>query len=123
MNNLISINKKVIGFSLLTWIVPFALCMFMVDPVTKEYLPNFAIFKVVMFLALAIVTSILYTSLKKGQLLTIAIPNTFLLANIILDISVLVIALQITVTVWSTRVLPIYLIVFYGGFLLKKRYD
>jgi hypothetical protein len=120
MNKIISTNKKVLGFSFLAWIVPFVVSIFMVDPVTKEYLPNFTIFKAVMFVILAVVTYGLYTSLKKVQLLTIATPNTFLLVNILLDLFVLILAFQIPILVWVTTVLPVYLIVFYGGFYLKK---
>lgn len=120
MKEIIHTNKKVIGFSLLAWVVPFAVSMFMVDPVTKEYLPNFTVFKVVMFLILAAVTYGLYALLKKDLALTIAIPNTFLLVNILLDAVVLILAFQIPIFVWVTTVLPMYLIVFYGGFLLKR---
>jgi hypothetical protein len=120
MKEIISVHKKVLGFSLLTWMIPFVVSIFMVDPVTNEYLPNFIVFKVVMFLILTVVTYGLYTSLKKDQLLTIATPNTFVLVNILLDMVVLVLAFQIPISVWATTVLPIYLIVFYGGFLLKK---
>ncbi len=81
------------------------------------------IFKVVMFMILALVTYGLYTSLKKGQLLTIATPNTFLLVNVLFDLVVLVLAFQIPILVWVTTVLPMYLIVFYGGYFLKKWYD
>lgn len=120
MNKIISTNKKVSGFSLLAWVVPFAVSIFMVDPVTKEYLPNFTVFKAVMFFILAVVTYVLYTSLKKDQLLTITTPNTFLLVNILLDTVVLVLVFQIPILVWVTTVLPMYLIVFYGGFFLKN---
>ena len=120
MNEIISTNKKVIGFSLLTWVVPFAVSIFMVDPVTKEYLPNFTVFKVVMFLILAVVTYGLYVLLKKDQLLTITTTNTFLLVNILLDMVVLVLIFKIPILVWVTTVLPVYLIMFYGCFHLKK---
>jgi hypothetical protein len=120
MEKVISVNKNVIGFSILAWLVPFVVSLFMVDPVTKEYLPNFTIFKIVMFLILAVVTYASYTSLKKKQLLTITAANTFLLVNVLFDLVVLVLAFQIPIFVWATTVLPMYLIVFYGSYFLKK---
>jgi hypothetical protein len=114
------ISKKIIGFSFLSWIIPFAVSIFMVNPVTGEYLPNFVIFKVVMLLLLSTITYYSYINIKKFGGLTIKVPNTFLAVNSIMDILVLMLAFQIPLSIWFITILPIYFIVFYGIYYLKR---
>lgn len=120
MKNIFNFKKQVLFFALLSWVIPFGLSMVMVNPVSKEYLPNFTVFKSVMFILLLILTYFFYKRLKRESLLDMSSVHTFLLSNILLDGLVLLLMINLPFFLWVTTVFPVYLIVFYGMYYGKK---
>ena len=120
MKNIFNFKKQVLFFALLSWVIPFGVSMVMVNPVSKEYLPNFTIFKSVMFILLLILTYFFYKRLKRESLLDMSSVHTFLLSNILLDGLVLLLMINLPFFLWVTTVFPVYLIVFYGMYYGKK---
>ena len=120
MKNIFNFKKQVLFFALLSWIIPFGVSIVMVDPVSKEYLPNFTVFKAVMFILLLTLSYFFYKRLKIQSLLDMPSVHTFLLSNILLDSLILLLVINLPFFLWVTTVLPIYLIVFYGMYYGKK---
>jgi hypothetical protein len=113
-------TRQTILFGIVAWVIPFVVSIFMVDPVTKEYLPNIIVFKAVMASLLAIVTYLLYSVIRKARHLHSTVPNTFLASNTVLDGIVLVSLFGMPIVVWCTTVLPLYVIIFYGVYFLRR---
>jgi len=124
MNHLLNTNKKTLLYSIMSWLIPFTTSIFLYNPETKQFLPSFEIFKIIMLMILNITTYIFYKKLKKDspETFNISIPNTFTLTNILLDLLVLIILLKMDITLWIWSVLPIYLISFYilNGILFNQ---
>jgi DMSO reductase anchor subunit len=89
----------------------------MIDPVTKAYLPNEIVFKLVMFLLLAV---IVYVSAKK--LTSTWKENALIFSgiNVLLDVIVLIMVFKMPTTEWLYTILPIYIVCFIGGFYLLR---
>jgi hypothetical protein len=116
-------NTKVYIFSLVTWLVPFVVSLFLVNPQTKEYYPNYIGFKLIMFVILSSITYLLMKKiLAKKHESKWKVANTFLLVNIIVDLALLVGLFGVTFVSWLTTILPVYIVVFYGvEHLLHKK--
>jgi hypothetical protein len=115
-------TPKLYFFAFLTWVIPIFVSFFLIDPNTKEYLPNFIGFKLIMFVLLSAVTYMLmkriFAKSALGKWLT---ASLFLVVNIVLDLVVLISLLKIEFMSWLLTILPIYVIVFYGmEYLLHK---
>lgn len=121
MKKILNFNAIVLGGAIAAWIVPMFVSFFMIDPVTMEYLPNETVFKITMILSSAVVTFLFFRKIKSRGILQVQVSHTFLLVNIVLDILFLMGALGMPVTEWATTVLPMYIVVFYGGYLYFKR--
>lgn len=108
--------------ALVTWLVPFFVSGFMYDPATKEFLPNFVVFKAVMIAVLIAVTVPAYiwlTPSSQGRS-RFSTATTFLAINIAIDFIVLITILKVPFLAWLVSVLPIYILVFY---LLAAAFD
>ena len=108
--------------AVVTWLVPFVVSGFMYDPETKEFLPNFVVFKAVMIAILIAVTVpayILLTPSSHGRF-RFSTATTFLVINIAIDFAVLITILKVPFLAWLVSVLPIYILVFY---LLAAAFD
>lgn len=118
---MLNFSAIVLGGAIAAWIVPMFVIFFMIDPVTMEYLPNETVFKITMILLSAIVTFLFFRKIKSRGILQAQVPHTFLLVNVVLDILILMGALGMPFTEWVTIVFPMYLVVFYGGYLYLKK--
>lgn len=121
MKKIFNFNSIILGGAVTAWVVPMFVSFFMIDPVTMEYLPNEIVFKITMILLSAIVTFLFFRKIKNKGILQVQVPHTFLFVNIVLDVLILIGALGMSVAEWSTTVLPMYIIVFYGGYLYFRK--
>jgi hypothetical protein len=121
MKKIFNFNAMALGGAITAWIVPMFVSFFMIDPVTMEYLPNETVFKITMILSSAVVTFLFFRKIKSRGILQAQVPHTFLLVNVVLDILILIGALAMPFTEWATTVFPMYIVVFYGGYLYLKR--
>jgi uncharacterized membrane protein YdbT with pleckstrin-like domain len=113
--NILDFRPSSLLRAVVTWLVPFVVSGLMYDPDTKGFLPNFAVFKIVMVTTLIAVTVPIYIWLKPSHRCSrSSIASTFLVVNIVLDIVVLVMVLKVPFLVWLLSILPIYLLVFYS---------
>ena len=117
MKKIFNFNTIVLGGAITAWIVPMFVSFFMIDPVTMEYLPNETVFKITMILSSAVVAFLFFRKIKSRGILQVQVPHTFLLVNVLLDILFLMGALGMPVIEWTTTVFPMYIVVFYGGYL------
>lgn len=115
MINMLDTRKKTLIYALFSWLIPFLLSFFLYNPETKQYLPSFLIFKIIMFVILVVITIIFYNFIRKDseKLFSLSVPNTFSLINCVLDIIFLIILFRMDFVFWSLSVLPIYLFTFY----------
>lgn len=116
------ISRLTVILSVVSWLVPFLVSMFLINPETKETIISPVLFKSLMLVILALITVFGYRKILNISPLTIQTPNTFLAINIVFDLVVLVTLLSVPFQVWLLTVLPIYLLVFYGAFLLMRKY-
>lgn len=116
------ISRLTVILSVVSWFVPFLVSMFLINPETKETIISPVLFKSLMLVILALITVFGYRKILIISPLTIQTPNTFLAINIVFDLVVLVTLLSVPFQVWLLTVLPIYLLVFYGAFLLMRKY-
>jgi hypothetical protein len=113
--NILDFKPSSLLLAVVTWLVPFVVSCLMYDPDTKNFLPNFAVFKIVMVTTLIAVTVPIYIWLKPSHGCSrFSIATTFLVVNIVLDIVVLMLVLKVPFLVWLLSILPIYLLVFYS---------
>jgi hypothetical protein len=113
--SILDVRPSALMLAVVTWLVPFVVSCFMYDPDTKGFLPNFAVFKIVMVTTLIAVTVPIYILLKPSHGCSrFSMATTFLVVNIVLDFVVLMLALQVPFLVWFVSILPIYFLVFYS---------
>ncbi|MCX8516408.1 MAG: hypothetical protein ORN57_05425 [Alphaproteobacteria bacterium] len=72
------------------------------------------------FVVLVAVTAALYLYLKNSGNFNIAVPNSFFLVNVALDVVVLLVIMGFDVVKWVSFGLSGYLIIFYGLYYLIK---
>jgi hypothetical protein len=114
-------DKFIIFGAFTGWLIPFLVSIFMYSPETKTFLPSLLIFKVVMSIVLISVTFVSYKLLKNNALLSFRVPTYFLIINLLLDISILVLLFQTPFFAWLATTLPVYFIVFYGLYFMMRK--
>lgn len=107
-------NLNLYTSAFISWIVPLFISFFLINPTTKEYLPNFWSFKVIMLVVLGSLTYFLYKRLNSKDSGKVQIASTFIIVNSVLDLIVLVGFFGISILTWATTIWPIYVIVFIG---------
>jgi hypothetical protein len=105
----------------MTWLLPLVVSFGLYNPETKIYLPNYFGFKLIMALLAAIACLLTLRWISKKQVLTPAVPITYIALNSILDLIVLVGAFKMALTFWLMTVFPIYVFVFASIYLFAKR--
>ena len=106
---------KLWGMAFVSWVIPLAVSFLLFNPNTREYLPNYPVFKIIMAIVLFVVTYWLFmrlhTEMKESKWKVSAV---FLVTNIVLDLIVLVGVLAMSLSTWVLTVLPFYVVAFFG---------
>jgi uncharacterized membrane protein YedE/YeeE len=76
-----SSNLKIVLGAFITWLVPFVVSFGLYNPETKIYLPSYIGFKVIMALLAATTCFFSLRWISKNQVLTPAVPTTFIVLN------------------------------------------
>lgn len=109
------ITPKLWLSAFLAWLVPLVISFFLFNPQTREYIPNFLSFKVIMAVVLLAITWFLYMRLRnemKSSKWQVSI--VFLLVSVVFDLIVLVWLLAMPFATWLLTVLPLYIVIFFG---------
>jgi hypothetical protein len=115
-------HLKTYFFGCITWIIPMFASFFLYNPQTREFLPNFFGFKIIMFVLLtAVTTAVMKKLLAKKQEKRFISANTFLFVNIVLDAIVLIGLFNTEFTLWCATILPVYVVVFYSTEFVLQR--
>jgi hypothetical protein len=116
---------KLVGFSLLAWIVPFVVSIFMIDNsrVPIAYKPDYISFKITMFVILIVITTLGYSVMRwYTKMNWVITAMTFLLVSCVLDVILLINIFKMNTTDWVLTVLPSYLLIFFGlAYLILRR--
>lgn len=118
---LLAFSRQVLIWGFISWLLPLFVSFFLIDPVTKEYLINYWVFKGLMLAILAGVLVFSYRSLQMKAQLTTATANTFLLMNVLGDCIVLLLLFRMDWYLWLTTIAPIYPLTIYGVFLMMRK--
>lgn len=114
-------NPRVWAGAFLTWFVPLLVSFGLYNPQTETYLPSFIGFKIIMLLLLAAMTFFTYRWIARTEALRLAVPTSYLAANSVLDLIVLVALFGMAFGTWLLTVLPGYLVVFYALYVVVRR--
>jgi hypothetical protein len=118
--SLLDLRRMTTVWSLVSWILPLIVSFFFVDPQTKAYIINYWVFKLLMASLLFGVTYAGYQKIASVGILTIKTPHTFLAINVIGDALVLLLLFGYPLISWLTTILPIYIMVIYGWYVVRR---
>jgi hypothetical protein len=116
---------KLVGFSLLAWLVPFVVSIFMIDNsrVPIAYKPDYFSFKMTMFVILIVITTLGYSVMRwYTKMNWVITAMSFLLVSCVLDVVLLINIFKMNTTDWVLTVLPSYLVIFFGlAYLILRK--
>jgi hypothetical protein len=122
MKNIFALDKWTLGLALLSWIIPFFISAFFVDPRSGAYLVNEYLFHGGLFVIFAVVVFLCYKKLCSKGIFSLKTAHTFVAVNVTLDIIILHLLMQVvTLQEWAIMIAPVYLIVCYGMYYFKKK--
>jgi O-antigen/teichoic acid export membrane protein len=122
MKNIFALDKWTLALALLSWIIPFFISAFFVDPQSGEYLINEYLFHGGLFVIFTVVIFLCYKKLFSKGILSLKTAHSFVMVNIILDIVILYLLMQVvTLQEWAIMIAPVYFMVCYGMYYLKKK--
>ncbi len=115
-------NKKIYLFAFFSWLIPFIVSAFFVDPKTNELTIDPLLFHASLFVIFALVVFYFYRKIRKKSELSLSTAHIFVGVNLILDIIVLLLLLQaMSVSEWLLTIAPVYPIVGYLMYYRMKR--
>jgi len=115
------LRLRALAVAFFVWLVPLIVSFGLYNPDTRVYLPNFAMFKLIMAGLAFLTTGLGYAWLKRSGPLGIATANTVLATSVVFDLILLVAIFGMPVSYWLLTVLPVYLLVFYGLLAFMRR--
>ena len=115
------VNGRTLIGAVVTWLFPLVVSFALYDPQTGAYYPSYTGFKIIMALLAALTCFATYRWIRARRPLTAGTAATYVAANSVLDLVLLVAVFGVPFLVWAATIFPVYVIVFFGLYFLMSR--